>query len=397
MAGADTTRLVNDSGSNHQAPSGALSRYAKFVVLMLFVLIMIGGHTTTTGAGMAFPDWPLSHGSVNPSGWWENLMQRLEHGHRLVAEFVGLLIGGLCAWVWRSKWSIPVAAAVSITLALAAKLSGAEPKVVALTGLWSSAITFALFILWQADRTNHAHPAVVRWLAFAAFLGVLAQAVMGGLRVTVEAGGDPNTATTFRVLHGCFAHLELSLVVALAAMLSPVWPQIQAPVSTRGIPVLGWITAGFIFLQLVVGAAMRHLGAGLAIPSWPQATAEGGWMPRVHNIFVDLNFTHTRAGAVFVTLLVVILALKTIGNSGSEVRLIRPAALLLGLVCAQFTIGLFVIWKMRPPLLTTLHVVNGAALLATTVLLAVRAGRAHDCGNESKAAARERTVAEVTA
>jgi hypothetical protein len=37
---------------------------------------------------------------------------------------------------------------------------------------------------------------------------------------------------------------------------------------------------------------------------------------------------------------------------------------------------MFVVWQMRPPLLTTLHVVNGAALLATTVLLAMRAGRA---------------------
>ena len=388
---------MNDPGSNHQASSGALSRYAKFVVVMLFVLIMVGGHTTTAGAGMAFPDWPLSHGSLNPAGWWTISDQRLEHLHRYTAETVGLLIGVLCAWVWRSKCSVPIALAVSAALASAAWFSGAEPSFVAHAGLWSSALAFALLILWQADRTDHARPPLVRWLAFAAFLGVLAQAIMGGLRVTIEAGGDPSTATTFRVLHGCFAHLELSLVVALAAMLSPVWPQIQASVSTRGIPVLAWITAGFIFLQLIVGAAMRHLGAGLAIPSWPQATADGGWMPRVHNIFVDLNFTHTRAGAVFVTLLVVILALKTIGNSGSEVRLIRPAALLLGLVCAQFTIGLFVIWKMRPPLLTTLHVVNGAALLATTVLLAVRAGRAHDCGNESKAAARERTVAEVTA
>ena len=355
---------------------------------MLFVLIMIGGHTTTSGAGMAFPDWPLSHGSLNPNGWWENFMQRLEHGHRLTAETVGLLIGVLCAWVWRSKWSVPLAAAVSVALACAAKFSGAEPKVVAHTGLWSSAITFALIILWQADRGTHARPAVVRWLAFAAFLGVLAQAIMGGLRVTIEAGGDPNTATTFRVLHGCFAHLELAMVVALATMLSPVWPTIRASIAARSIAILGWVTASFIFLQLIVGATMRHLGAGLTIPSWPQATADGGWMPKIHNAFVDLNFTHTRAGAVFVTLLIVALALRTIGNAGGEVRLIRPAALLVALVAAQFTLGIFVIWKLRPPVVTTLHVVNGAALLAATVLLAVRAGRAHEFADESGPAIR---------
>lgn len=362
---------------------------------MLFVLIMLGGHTTTTGAGMAFPDWPLSHGSVNPDGWWENFMQRLEHGHRLMAETVGLLIGVLCAWVWRSKWSVPIAMAVSVTLAVAAKFSGAEPRVVAHTGLWSSAITFALIILWQAERGDHARPASVRWLAFAAFLGVLAQAIMGGLRVTIEAGGDPSTATTFRVIHGCFAQIELIIVVALAAMLSPVWPQIRASAAARGTAILAWVVATFVFLQLIVGATMRHLGAGLAIASWPQASPSGNWLPAVHNLFVDLNFTHTRVGAVIVTLLIVILALRTIGHAGSEVRLIRPAALLVALVALQFTLGVLVIWKLRPPIITTLHVVNGAALLAATVLLAVRAGRAHDLRNETRPSIGP--MAEVTA
>lgn len=351
---------------------------------MLFILIMIGGHTTTAGAGMAFPDWPLSHGSINPDGWWENFMQRLEHGHRLMAETVGLLIGILCAWVWQNKWSVPISFASSAALAVAAKLGGAEPKVVAHVGLWSSAIIFSLIILWQADRRDHARPARVRWLAFAAFVGVLAQAVMGGLRVTIESGGDPTTATTFRVLHGCFAQIELAIVVALAAMLSPVWPKISVSVAFRSIAVLGWITAGSIFLQLVVGATMRHLGAGLAITSWPQTSPAGGWMPVVHSTFVDLNFTHTRVGAVVVTLLIVILALRTFGYAAGEVRLIRPAALLVALVAVQFTLGVLVIWKLRPPIITTLHVVNGAALLAATVLLAVRAGRTHGGRTESR-------------
>jgi cytochrome c oxidase assembly protein subunit 15 len=98
---------------------------------------------------------------------------------------------------------------------------------------------------------------------------------------------------------------------------------------------------------------------------------------------------------VIVTLLIVALALRTIGHFGAEVRLIRPAALLIALVAVQFTLGLFVIWKLRPPLLTTLHVVNGAALFATTVLLAVRAGRTHHVEDDTKPSIR--TIAEVTA
>src|SRR5207302_543658 len=161
----------------------------------------------------------------------------------------------------------------------------------------------------------HARPASVRWLAFAAFLGVLAQAILGGLRVTVESGGDPNTATTLRVVHGCFAHLELSLVVALAAMLSPVWPQISPPAAGRSI----------------------------------------------------------------------------------AVRFIRPAALLVALVAAQVVLGIYIIWQMRPPVLTTLHVVNGAALLAATVLLAVRAGRGRVAADETSPSVSGGRVAEVTA
>lgn len=398
MAGAGyLAHFVKDPGFIQPAPSVALARFAKFVVFMLFALILIGSHTTTSGAGMAFPDWPLSHGSVNPDGWWENVMQRLEHGHRLTAETVGLLIGILCAWVWRSKWSVPISIGVSAALAVAAKLSGAEPVVVAHTGLWSSAVTFALLILWQSDRSAHARPAMVRWMAFAAFLGVLAQAVLGGLRVTIEAGGDPNTAVAFRVLHGCFAHLELSLVVAIAAMLSPVWQKVQGLHAGRSIAILAWVTAGFIFLQLIFGASMRHLGAGLAIPTWPEASQTGSWMPPVHNTFVDLNFTHTRVGAAFVALLVLCLALRTIGNAASEVRLIRPAALSILLLVAQVTLGVFVIWKLRPPVLTTLHVVNGAALLATTVLLAVRARRSYDAAHEKNLPVTDGAIAEVTA
>ncbi len=61
------------------AENTSLALFAKLVVLLTFVLIFIGGHTTTSGAGMAFADWPLSRGSLNPDGWWQNFMMRLEH------------------------------------------------------------------------------------------------------------------------------------------------------------------------------------------------------------------------------------------------------------------------------------------------------------------------------
>jgi cytochrome c oxidase assembly protein subunit 15 len=47
---------------------------------------------------------------------------------------------------------------------------------------------------------------------------------------------------------------------------------------------------------------------------------------------------------------------------------------------------MMVIWNMRPPMLTTIHVVNGAAILATTVLLAVRASHGEPSGSGAERA-----------
>jgi cytochrome c oxidase assembly protein subunit 15 len=86
-----------------------------------------------------------------------------------------------------------------------------------------------------------------------------------------------------------------------------------------------------------------------------------------------LNFTHTRFLALLVVIHVLLLARRAFISG--EARLARPAFLLIALLVAQVVMGMFVIWHLRPPMLTTFHVVNGAAVLATTVLIAVRASR----------------------
>lgn len=376
-----------------------LARFAKLVVALTFLLIFIGGHTTTAGAGMAFPDWPLSHGSVNPDGWWNDMMMRLEHGHRWTAGPTGLLIGVLCAWVWRSKWGVPAALGVAVLAGGVVKALGGSMVTTALVGITSSVIAFGLLLVWSARRDPMPRPSAIRWVAFAAFLGVCAQAILGGLRVVLDpqgvAASTTATATTFRIIHGCFAQVELCLVVALAVMLSPVWKHLPLRLELRRVSRLGWVACTFVVVQLIVGATMRHLGAGLAIPTWPRATSDGAWLPTMHNALVDLNFTHTRVGAVVVTILIVAFALRAIRGAGGESRFVRPALLLLALVAAQFTLGMFVIWHGKPPMVTTLHVVNGAALLATTLLLTLRASRASTHENMTRIHLPVRELAEV--
>jgi heme a synthase len=306
-------------------PPIALSRFAKVVVVAAFVLIFAGAHTTTAGAGMAFPDWPLSNGSLNPEGWLTNLMMFLEHSHRLIAGIVASMIGVLAIWTTIRRADVPRGCVA---------------------------------------------------LAWWSFGGVLAQALLGGLRVMLDPQGIAATtstiATTFRILHGCAAQLELCLVVALAVKLSPVWVRLQGAAGNG----FAWAVVGAIFLQLIVGATMRHLGAGLAIPTFPQASSTGSWMPASHNAYVDLNFTHTRLGAVVVSFLIFVLALRSMRMESTAFS--RPAAFLLALVLVQIGLGASVIWTTRQPIVTTLHVVNGAAVLATAVLLAVRLGRTSD-------------------
>ena len=98
---------VMPTESQPPAPSLWLARYAKLVVIAAFWLIFTGGHTTTSGAGMAFPDWPLSNGSLNPQGWLSNFFMFLEHGHRLTAGLVSTMVTVLFGWVVMRRSVLP--------------------------------------------------------------------------------------------------------------------------------------------------------------------------------------------------------------------------------------------------------------------------------------------------
>jgi len=348
-----------------------LYRYSQFTVVAAFMLILIGSLVTTNGAGMAFADWPLSAGSLNPEGWWSHLFQRLEHGHRLFAELTGVLIGILCAWVWANRWAFPLAIAGSGVLSATASAAGVSREWIAHIGLWSAALIFACTLFLNRKSASRSRAPLTRWLAFAAFFGVVIQAVLGGLRVTVESAGHPEQAMVIRIIHGCFAQIELCLLVSVAATLSPKWPTGSVVPGLSRIRRLAWLTFGFAFLQLALGAAIRHLGIALVIPTFPLAS-EHGLMPPAHNAYIDLNFTHTRFMALLVAVHVILLWVRVRRSASSESRLMRPAWLLLALLAAQIVFGISIIWTYRNPWPTTLHVINGAALLATSLLIALR-------------------------
>jgi cytochrome c oxidase assembly protein subunit 15 len=81
----------------------ALAAFAALAAAWVFVLVTLGAFTTTIGAGMAFPDWPLSNGSLNPAGWLTNLSMFAEHSHRLSAAVMTILTVVLAVWLWRTE------------------------------------------------------------------------------------------------------------------------------------------------------------------------------------------------------------------------------------------------------------------------------------------------------
>jgi heme a synthase len=299
-----------------QSSSGlrGLHRYARLLAAATFILIFVGGLVTSTGSALAVPDWPLSFGKFFPKMEGGVLY---EHGHRMVAGTVALMTLGLAIWAC------------------------------------------------AAERRRF-----VRNLALLAAALVLVQAVLGGLTVLLLL------PLAIAVSHAATAQAFFCLTVALALFTNPAWEKF-APVSAAGerprLPVLAAVTTAVIYGQMLIGAVMRHMGAGLAIPDFPLAF--GRILPPLESLPEQINYAH-RAGAVVVTVFVCWTSVKV--WRCEEKLLMRPAIGMLALLVVQIALGGITILSMRAVVPTTTHVAIGAALLASSLSLTLRAYRLID-------------------
>src|SRR5262249_19260807 len=177
------------------------------------------------------------------------------------------------------------------------------------------------------------------------------------------------------VTHACLAQAFLGLVVTLAVCTAPSCQARPAGAVEQQQPalwVLATITAGMVYLQLILGALMRHMGAGLAIPDFPLAF--GRLVPPLEASAVAVHFVH-RLWALAVTLCVGWMMARILSRYRAERRLLRPALLLVGLVLLQLLLGALILWTRRAALPMTGHGAGGAAVLATSVVIALRAAR----------------------
>jgi cytochrome c oxidase assembly protein subunit 15 len=301
--------------------SNMLHRFAKFVAGCTVLLVLAGSLVTSTGSGLSVPDWPTTYGwnmfTFPPSKWVGGIFY--EHGHRLIASTVGCLTIVLAAWLWVS-----------------------EPR------------------RW------------LKWLGIGALGAVVAQGVLGGLTVLFYLPAAISTA------HAALAEIFFCLVVSIALFTSPGWinaygrPSAGPAPLDRRLRLLATATTGLVYSQILVGAAMRHTGAGLAIPDFPLMF--GHIVPPVWDPKIAVHFAH-RIGALLVLAATGTLTTWIAIRLRDRTELRRPAALLAALVAVQVTLGALTVLSHLNVVFNSVHVVCGALVLTTSLVISLRAWR----------------------
>ncbi len=298
-----------------------LHLYARLVCAATLVLIAAGGMVTSTGSGLAVPDWPNTYGYFMFSFPLSKMVGGIfyEHGHRLIASIVGLLAIGLAVSLWRI-----------------------DPR------------------RW------------IRRLGVIALAAVIVQGLLGGITVLYFL------PTAVSVSHAGLAVIFFCLTVSLALFTSSGWRRggagnADAPVVGDRM-LLGLATALplLVYLQILAGATMRHTGAGLAIPDFPLVF--GGLMPPAWTFPVAVHYAH-RVGAVLTTLVVMATVGRLLTRHRSRRDLVWPGGLLIVLVAVQIGLGGWTVLSGRAPVVNTAHVATGAAVLGAALLLGLRVNR----------------------
>jgi cytochrome c oxidase assembly protein subunit 15 len=204
----------------------------------------------------------------------------------------------------------------------------------------------------------------VRRLAWGALAAVITQGILGGLTVIYLL------PTPVSVTHACLAQLFFCATIALATVTSREWIDAQPADDVSGVRTAAAAAAVAVFAQLFLGAVMRHIGAGLAIPTFPDSF--GRWVPPLDSVPVAVHFAH-RIGALVVAVFVVRLAVAA--HRADNRRFRRPAALLVALVALQVALGAMTVLTAKAVTPTTTHVAIGAAILGSCWWMALRSRR----------------------
>jgi cytochrome c oxidase assembly protein subunit 15 len=306
------------------------NRFAWLTCVATLLLICSGGMVTSKNVGLAVPDWPTTFGYnmfLFPISKWVGGIL-FEHTHRLMGSLVGFLTIILAVWLWLSE-----------------------------------------------DRQW------VRNLGVIALAGVILQGILGGLRVTMMK-------SEIGVFHACVAQAFLALLVVIALMTTNFWRAIDHRVlvsdASPEVVRLAMAITIVIYLQLALGATMRHQHRDLPILDFP--TANGAWIPDTSaaalekiNVWRDarglsdvtafqiwLQMAH-RFLALIIAIGVITFALRVRRDAPRFAALKRLSMFWVVLVICQIALGALTIWSNKAADVATAHVALGAVMLSFAV------------------------------
>ncbi len=364
-----------------------LHRFAVTTALATLGLIGIGGLVTSHGVGMAVPDWPTTYGYnmffFPISEWVGGIFY--EHTHRLWASMVGLLVVALTRWLGGNK-SRRTLALVGVSEILAGVCVFALWPQLKGTGFFLTGIGGVVLLAAMVPARSQPASRTLVNLGWLAFVLVQLQGLMGGLRVVLFKD-------QIGIIHGMIAQLFLLLLCLIALATSQMWKRLEEWKDVRVPKVVRSglsIALVLIFLQLVVGASMRHQHAGLAVPDFPLAYGKV-WPPlddvsleRVNQQRVDsrdfkpitafhivLHLAH-RVGALATVAAVAVAVWRVRREMNPIPWLARLAMLWLCVILCQAALGAATVWSNKAADITTIHVIAGAiSLVLGGILLAV--------------------------
>ena len=304
-----------------------LNRFAWLTCIATLLLICSGGMVTSKNVGLAVPDWPTTFGYnmflFPVSKWVGGIL--FEHTHRLIASVVGFLTIILAIWLWRCD-----------------------------SRRW------------------------VRNLGVIALGGVILQGILGGLRVTLlkdEIG----------IFHACVAQAFLALLVVIALVTTSFWRSLDkiALSAEKFMPIrsLAIAITLAIYVQLALGATMRHQHRDLSILDFP--TADGAWIPDTSApALAKINAWRDARGLSdvdafqiwlqmvhrFVALLIaigVITFCSRVWNDARQIPALKKFSIWwVVFLLVQLTLGAWTIWSNKAADIATAHVAVGAIMLS---------------------------------
>jgi cytochrome c oxidase assembly protein subunit 15 len=282
---------------------------------------------TSKNVGLAVPDWPTTFGYnmflFPVSKWVGGIL--FEHTHRLMGSLVGFLTIILAAWLWL-----------------------------------------------RDDRRW------IRGLGVIAVVGVVLQGILGGLRVTMMED-------QIGIFHACIAQAFLGLLVFIALVTTKFWSSLADRLfdSRKSSPMKAFAIAitVAIYVQLALGATMRHQHRDLSILDFP--TANGAWIPdttasavakintwrdarafsAVTAFQIWLQMAH-RFLALTVAVAIISFCVRVWRETRGSDALKRLSLLWVVLVLCQIALGAWVIWSYKAADVATAHVALGAVMLS---------------------------------